>query len=160
MSLLDFFKKKPIEVNQKMQDTIQHYLNNTKLESAQKAAIIYLVQSVSTIKLRKQEGKNKQLHFEFISNIIALSGISVEDFLYHSAKFKDDEKYLNWVLQNLSVKQKVVFVILLNLLITFCQFHKDDWSHYHDTLSQVYKMLDTEVDLFELAIAELKKYNS
>lgn len=160
MSLLDFFKKKPVEVNQKMQDTIQHYMFYSKLESAQKAAIIHLVQTVSTIKLRKQKDKNKQLHFEFISNIIGLSGISLDAFFAHTAKFKEDESYLNWVLQNLSVNQKIVFVILLNLFITFCQFHKDDWSDYHDTLSQVYKMLDSEVDLFELAMAELKKHNS
>lgn len=157
MSILNLFKKKP-ELNPKGREIIKHFLTTNNLEILEKSAIIYLVQSVSSIKVAKQNHKNKHLYTEFFTVILELSGLSLDTYKTHSHVFEQNETLANITIQNLSIEQKVVPVILFTILISYCEHYNDDWSQYSEALMQIYNRIDPQVNLYEYATVELTQF--
>jgi hypothetical protein len=157
MSLFDLFRKTP-KINQKTNDMIYHFLNSANLNTAQKTAIIYLVQLINSVRLGSKEKIYKDYHEEFFNTTISLAGLNLNGYNESIKIFKNNEVILNNTIEHMNTNQKVVIVLLFQIFISFCEHNGEDLTGFKDKLQQVYDSIDPNVNLLEKSIIEFNKF--
>lgn len=157
MSLFNLFKK-PTIVNQKSKDLINHFLNSQNLDTVQKTAIIYFLEIINNARLESKENKYKDYHDEFFKTTISLAGFNLNGYYQSINIFKSSEFIFNNAIEYMNTNQKVIIVILFQIFISYCEHNGEDLTDFKDTLMQVYKSIDPNVNLYEIAFTQLTSY--